>query len=435
MEQKMSFEKYKHILVKTILIATFLVFPNYLFTQDGSNSDKKYWATGYLPCWQYNEKSIPFMKEDDLKFLTHIINFGGNPKPDGSIDLSNLKADSLHRKLAVDLAHSHNKPILFSVVEQYNVFNQAIEDSIKRRKFINELISIMDSNGYDGIDLDMEPVTAPFSAFEYRGINLVKYPEFKVKYPINENYTALITELRYELDKRKTPLLMRPLLTAAITWRDCHYFGREEVHSKFDQINLMTYDMSNPESGDISWYDSPIYSGNVIFPKYNKPAYSIEMFVNDCIDSGIPAQKLGIGICFDALNWEGGEGVNQTEGVTGPGQTWSKAPSHPHLGSHRYSYTELIEKIYNPSNYHWDDIAKVPYLSFDLPGANEDKFISFNDERAIYAKINFMKEKGLGGFIIWELSADYLPNNSEGKQRPLMKAIHESLIKEYKGEQ
>jgi len=391
------------------------------------NNSGKFWATGYLPGWRHTDQETPFMKADDYQFLTHIIHFGGMPKPDGSIDVDQLNVGTASRKLVVDAAHAANKPVLFSVVDQYPVFNPVIADPETRRKFINNLIAIMEVSGYDGIDLDMEPVCAPFGSFGYLGVDLSKHPEYKTEFPINHAYISLVKELRQELNKRTTPLLERPLLTAAMLWRDRHIFGRKEVYSHFDQINMMTYDMSGPQDGDVTWFDSPLYNGGFLFPKYDKLAYSIEMFVNDCLKAGIPAKKLGIGICMDALVWKGGEGVPVTSGVTRPRQTWTVAPSHPHDGAQRYTYAEMMKKFYRPENYHWDDVVQAPYLSIDLPGSSGDMFISFNDEHSVKTKIDFMKQKRLGGFIIWELSADYQPDLPEGQQRPLRKAMQEAL--------
>lgn len=391
------------------------------------NNSGTFWATGYLPGWRHTDHAIPFMTEEDYRFLTHIIHFAGMPKPDGTIDVERLKVGPVSRKLAVQAAHAAGKPILFSVVGEYPIFNPVIEKPQTRRTFINNLIAIMTESGYDGIDLDMEPICAPFGSFGYQGVDLTQHPEYKTEFPVNYAYVALVKELRQELDKRTTPLLERPLLTAAMLWRDRHIFGRTEVHSHFDQINMMTYDMSGPKDGEVTWFDSPLYNGGFLFPKYNLPAYSIEMFVDDCLAAGIPAKKLGIGICLDALVWKGGEGVPSTGGVTGPRQTWSEPPSHPHDGAQRYSYAEMMRLLYRPENYRWDEIAQSPYLSIDLPGSSGDMFISFNDERSIKAKIDFMRRKGLGGFIIWELAGDYRPDQSKENQRPLRKAMQEAL--------
>jgi chitinase len=427
MKMKLHVMCVNYLLIWNLIIGSFIFCSCQKQLSQNINNSNKIWATGYLPGYRHTDNAIPFMTDDDYKFLTHIIHHGGIPKPDGSIDIERLGMETRKRKIAVELAHAAGKPILFCVVGEFQIFNPVITNLETRRDFINNLLLIMDSSGYDGIDLDMEPVCAPFGSFDYNGINLIKHPEYTTEFPVNYSYIALVKELRTELNKRKTPLLDRPLLTAAITWRDRHIFGDEAVHSCFDQINLMTYDMCGPQDGEVTWFDSPIYNGGFQFPKYNRPAYSIEMFVNDCIEVGIPAKKLGIGICLDALVWKGGEGVLATGGVTAPRQTWSKAPTHPHQGAQRYTYSEMMNNYYSTENYYWDEKSLSPYLSIDQPGSSGDMFISFNDERSIKEKIEYLKYRGLGGFIIWELSADYRPDQPEGEQRPLRKAMQVAL--------
>jgi len=385
------------------------------------------WVTGYLPGYRHTDSCIPFMTADDYEFLTHIIHHAGIPNADGSIDNDQNNMRPPARKMAVASAHAAGKPILYGVVGAYPVFNPVIANPETRRVFIHHLISTMIESGYDGIDLDMEPVCAPFGSFGYKGVDLSRHPEYKTEFPINHGYISLVKELRQELDRHSTPMQKRPLLTAAITWRDCHIFGRKEVHSHFDQINLMSYDMCGPQDGEVTWFDSPLANGGFTFPKYKKPAYSIEMFVYDCLRAGIPAKKLGIGISLDALAWKGGDGVSITSGVTKPRQSWTVAPIHPHDGAPRYTYAEMMENFFTPQFYHWDEIAKSPYLSIDLPGSSGDMFISYNDESSIKAKIEFVKNQKLGGCIIWELSADYRPDQPAEKQRPLRESIEEAL--------
>lgn len=82
---------------------------------------------------------------------------------------------------------------------------------------------------------------------------------------------------------------------------------------------------------------------------------------------------------------------------------------------------------YSPDKYHWDDKAKVPYLSINNPGSDYDAFISYTDERAVYEKVKFTKENKLGGLMIWHMRLDYMASKPAGKQRPIMKALRKAL--------
>jgi chitinase len=72
------------------------------------------------------------------------------------------------------------------------------------------------------------------------------------------------------------------------------------------------------------------------------------------------------------------------------------------------SYKNLVANYVNKNGYvrMWDDEAKAPYLW----NADSSIFISYEDSESLRYKAAFVKEKGLGGFMFWEISED---NNSE----------------------
>jgi GH18 family chitinase len=150
--------------------------------------------------------------------------------------------------------------------------------------------------------------------------------------------------------------------------------------------------------------------------------------VTACLNAGVPASKLGMGISLETRLWIGGSGTD-TGGASKPLQTWTTAPKHfmTASGVPQDSYSELLDKYYKPENAHWDDKAKVPYLSIDKPGSAEDMFISYNDERSVAEKIKYMQEMGMGGLMLWTLEKDYRPSQPAGQRRPIMKAIRQSL--------
>jgi GH18 family chitinase len=132
--------------------------------------------------------------------------------------------------------------------------------------------------------------------------------------------------------------------------------------------------------------------------------------------------KLGIGIPFYGYIWRGGQGTS-TGGVTGPGQTWTVAPTIRTL-----NYGALIS---NPSL--WQDSYKqrdmgagdIPYLSIDNPGSDNDAFVSYEDGTSISAKVNYARAWGLGGVMIYDLSSDYIPNGLS--KHPLFDSLKAAL--------
>ena len=76
--------------------------------------------------------------------------------------------------------------------------------------------------------------------------------------------------------------------------------------------------------------------------------------------------------------------------------------------SNYYGFSEVLNFINSGWSYIWDDCSEVPYIQ------NQDKteIISFDDERSIALKCQYIKEKRVAGVIIWELTEDYDEDSS-----------------------
>jgi chitinase len=55
-------------------------------------------------------------------------------------------------------------------------------------------------------------------------------------------------------------------------------------------------------------------------------------------------------------------------------------------------------------------------------------YISYDDEQSIAEKGAYVKAKGLGGVIQWELNEGYLKSAAAGERNPLLKAIAASVL-------
>lgn len=93
------------------------------------------------------------------------------------------------------------------------------------------------------------------------------------------------------------------------------------------------------------------------------------------------------------------------------------------------SYANIMGSYYDASARHWDDLARVPYLSFSAPHAPDGcTYISYDDQESIAEKGAYLKSKGLGGVIEWELNEGYLASAPSGQRNPLLIAIHDQVL-------
>jgi chitinase len=82
---------------------------------------------------------------------------------------------------------------------------------------------------------------------------------------------------------------------------------------------------------------------------------------------------------------------------------------------------KTLRKNYTTTNgyeTYWDNEAKAPYKY----NSGKKVYLTYDDERSVAAKAAYVKEKGLGGIMFWELRQDIIKNG-------LIDKIYESLNK------
>jgi len=189
--------------------------------------------------------------------------------------------------------------------------------------------------------------------------------------------------------------------------------GYAGIAAVYDQLNIMSYGQAGTWSGWKSWHSSALYHTDSATPT------SIDSTVKLYLAANVPPAKLGIGIGFYGLCY--------TSPVTGPDQALNGSKLAASDGT--ISYAAIMGSYWSAEARQWDDLAKVPYLSFAAPhGPSNCTYISYDDEQSIAEKGAYVKAKGLGGVIQWELNEGYLGTAAAGQRNPLLKAIHDSFL-------
>lgn len=386
--------------MKKNIYFTFLIVSTIVFQHLGAQESKK-WVLGYLPTYhQGGNGNVGALNDFDFARLTHIGHHGPYLHADGSLDYDANACTTQRMAGAVLASHARNKPILLSIVSWVS-YMEALGTPAKRTVCINELLHLIDTYGYDGIDVDLEPVMSPYVA------------GMQTDNPV---YFAFVNQLFDSLSVRHNAMLNRqPLLTAAVNSYGA--FILKKLESKFDMMNIMTYDMTNGwvDYNNFTWHDSPVYD-------YNSNGWpSVHNMVQEMLRGGIAASKIGIGISFDAFRWQGGSGT-ATGGVTAPAQTYTTKPSWT-----RFSYEDMMDNIFNSAYYHWDNVAKMSYLSINNATNANDQFWSYNDEASCQAKAEYVLNNNLGGVIIWELYLGLRGSFPAENHIPQLKATWDAL--------
>jgi chitinase len=341
------------------------------------------WSMGYYASWAPDQYPIA---EIEWSGLTHIAMAFYLPNQDGSLTLAGGDA-----KLATSLisaAHAHGVKAIASIggSDTQSGF-QAATASGSVATFAANLVSLLTSTGYDGVDIDWEPM--------------------------DKTDEPAVIDIAKRIRKASTGALITIPIGAININLGTDVSGFSDISAAYDQLNIMSYGQAGAWSGWKSWHSSALYQTDSATPT------SIDSTVKRYLAAGVPAAKLGIGIGFYGLCY--------SSPVTAPDQALGGATVLASDGT--ISYANIMTNYYSASTRQWDALARVPYLSFASPHAPDKcTYISYDDEQSIAEKGAYLKAKGLGGVIQWELNEGYLSSAPAGQRNPLLKAIHDSVL-------
>jgi chitinase len=362
------------------------------------------WVTGYFP--GYEQSSLP-ASNIDFSVVTHVIHFSLIPNFNGTLDTTGNGITPSFSSDLVTQAHAAGRKAIICVggANSESGFQGATAAG-NRSAFIHGLTNFMATFGYDGVDIDWEPLPAL---------------DFLL-------FTNFVNGLRTALDDFPQHKMLTVAAAAYSYYTNpppSEYILFASLQTKFDQINVMTYDLSGPYAGWVTWFNSPIYDGGYRFPSTGGLVPSIDGAISGFVSNGVAPAKLAIGTPFYVDIWTHGAGTS-TGGTTQPRQTWTNAPT---ILRPQPTYADLVMRTvpyFYPNQYHWDTSAQAAYASVTNTPATNDEFISFDDQRACQSKVSYARNHGLGGIMIWELGQD-LPSFGFYAANSLVFSIKQAL--------
>ena len=340
------------------------------------------WVTAYYAVW-VQQAGAPSPAQIDYSAFSHLIHFAVVPASDGTIDTSKDNITPEDSAAVIAPAHKAGRKVLLSVGGWLSAaaFRSAYSDA-HRAVFVANLVHLVTSRGYDGLDIDMEPLEASDAP----------------------GYETFIRDLKTQMTTANSKLL----LTAA-TAAQPEMFAR--LSPQFDQINLMTYDLAGPWTGFKTWHNSALYGDGQTPMNPGQPFPSASGMVERFIAAGVPRRKLGIGAAFYGTVWTGADA---------PGQPISGVTMQTGV-----TYATILDTYYQPGRAHWDSSAQAPYLSIDGP---TKQFVSYDNEALCRKKVEYARAQGLGGVMVWELGSGYCPTLPVGKREPLLSAVKRAWL-------
>ncbi len=282
-------------------------------------------------------------------------------------------------------------------------FSGAAATKESRAVFIQSVQDIIAKYGLDGIDLDWEyPVNGAWGLVESKPAD-------------RANFTTLLKELRAAVGHKK-------LVTIAVganaespkSWVDV-----KAIAPLLDYINLMTYDMAY----GTQYFNSNLYDSTTWPTVAEADKYSADFVVNNYLAAGLKPAQMNLGIGFYG---------RVPKRAVEPGIDWSKPDAQKNPATQPYfepqqialfkslgvdlskdtyvKYNDIVAKLINDPQkrftQHWDDEAKVPWLSVQSADGKALFALSYENPRSVAIKADYIKSKGLGGAMFWEYGAD-----------------------------
>lgn len=431
----MGFKKVGKVLLGVVLLLS-VIIPSFTLQSRTAEAADAYKIVGYYPAWaaygrNYNVTDIDPTKVTHINYAFADICWNGihgNPDPSGPNPVTwscqNEKSQTINvpngtivlgdpwidtgKQFAGDTwdqpyagnINQLNKlkqvnPNLKTIISVggwtwSNRFSDVAATSATRDVFANSAVDFLRKYNFDGVDLDWEyPVSGGLDGNSKR-------PEDK------QNYTLLLSKIREKLDTAEAVDGKEYLLTIASGASPTYAANTElaNIASIVDWINIMTYDF-NGAWQKISAHNAPLNAdpaaASAGVPDSN--TFNVAAGAQGHLNAGVPAAKLVLGVPFYGRGWDGCAQANN-----GQYQTCSGGSSVGTWEAGSFDFYDLEANYINKNGYtrYWNDTAKVPFLY----NASNKRFISYDDAESIGHKTAYIKSKGLGGAMFWELSGD-----------------------------
>ncbi|WP_421233683.1 glycosyl hydrolase family 18 protein [Aeromonas jandaei] len=271
-------------------------------------------------------------------------------------------------------------------------------DKSKRDTFVASVKEFLQTwKFFDGVDID----------WEYPG---GQGANPKLGSPSDgATYVILMKELRAMLDELESQTGRKYELTSAVgagydKIEDVDYRAAQQYMS---HIFMMTYDYNGAWSNTELGHQTNLYAAS--WDPNTK--YTTDKAVNLMLAQGVDPGKLVVGAAMYGRGWTGVSGYQDNNPFTGKATGKVKGTWEDGVVDYRDIVNNRMGSGWEKS---YDEVAEAPYLF----KASTGDLITYDNDRSVKAKGQYVLANKLGGLFSWEIDAD----NGD-----ILNAMHEGL--------
>ncbi|XP_046572897.1 chitotriosidase-1-like [Haliotis rubra] len=274
-------------------------------------------------------------------------------------------------------------------------FVELVSNDTKVYNFSANVVKYLRDRNFDGLDLDWE-----YPA--HRGSNDSD----------RERFTFLAETLMQKFEEQAVasgkPRLLLSTAMPAIPSKMEKAYEVAKVFRTMDFINLMAYDFDVSRQG--LYYAAPLYKR----PEDAPPAdqLNVNMTVQFLLQTGVASEKIVLGVPMFSREYTFDDGSNFTYGDSIKVNSTITELYHP----------EVCERLRQGWRKVWDNISMTASMHSDNLWVNYENF------RTVDTKINYIKDNGLAGYMVWELGQeDFGGISCFGVKNPLLNRLRHML--------
>ena len=287
------------------------------------------------------------------------------------------------------------------------------------RKFAKSAVTFVRKYGFDGIDIDFEYPSETSQSGNPEDFDLSE-PRRK---GISQRYGQLIQILRDEFDAAAKEDGKYYWVTSAVSASSWVLGGQTNASylDNLDFVSVMSYDYHG------GWNKFVENQANIYADPADTETASMAIptlgfdWSYNYYRGEVQSEKILMGVPYYTRGWtnvNGGDGTglhgSSATPATGKDNIWHDLDANGNeVAAGANPLWHVLNLMQEDSNYkkYWDPVGCVPHVW----NAETKTFITFEDEQSIQERINVVKEKNLGGVLIWVMHGDYDYDEAQGK--------------------